>query len=311
MQKSKILKILILGLGYVGSELAYSLAKSNEVIVVDHGKKFSELGEKLSNVKLIKGDITNEDLIRDVTKDVDVICYCVNTGGVTDCENNLEVYKKINIDDFQKLLLNIENISSRFILFSSTFVYSNIENNDEKSITNPETLYGKLRLSQESLLVKNVEKYTILRISNIYGHENFQKSKFYNVIDRFIINALDEKDIILNGDGTQLADFVHISDLIRIFHNILENEKENSIFNISNEKRLEISEIGEIINCIASNEYNKKSFIQKRNTNKKLPDIPSTSSNKIVRDYGWKTNQDIKKRLEEIFETHFKNNLDN
>ena len=303
------MKILILGLGYVGSELAYSLAKLHEVVVIDHGQKFLELKEKLSNIKLIRGDITDCDLIRDITKDVDVICYCINTGGVTDCESDPELYKKINIDDFHKLLINIENISARFILFSSAFVYSNMKDNDEKSETNPETLYGKLRLEQESLLIKNIKKYTILRISNIYGHENFQNSKFYNVIDKFITNTLNQKNIVLNGDGTQLADFIHISDLMRIFPNFLEDEN-NHVFNISNGKRLEICKVAEIISHIASNTYNKESFIEKNN-GEKLPDIPSTSSNKIVIDFGWKTNQNMIKRLEEIFDVYSRYNFNN
>ena len=113
---------------------------------------------------------------------------------------------------------------------SSVFVYPDSEQNFEYTLPNPITLYGKLRLEQESLLEKSCFPYTILRISNIYGHQHLWETKFDNVIDKFISNALSKKDLTLYGDGKQLVDLLHIKyfinillDQIHIHINLLRN----------------------------------------------------------------------------------------
>ena len=129
------MKILILGTGYVGSEIASSLSKNHIVTCIDHGNNFSDFSGKLENIKLVKGEIQNKNLIKEFSKDVDLICYCINTGGVVDCMENSELYKKINVDDFQELLESIENKNCHFLLLSTSFVYSNSEKNYEDSVT--------------------------------------------------------------------------------------------------------------------------------------------------------------------------------
>ena len=194
------MKILILGTGYVGSEIASSLSKNHIVTCIDHGNNFSDFSGKLENIKLVKGEIQNKNLIKEFSKDVDLICYCINTGGVVDCMENSELYKKINVDDFQELLESIENKNCHFLLLSTSFVYSNSEKNYEDSVTKPLTLYGKFRLEQESLLTKSNFPYTILRIANIYGHQNFLK-RFLTLFLVFILRTLKHYTNLLSEKG--------------------------------------------------------------------------------------------------------------
>ena len=295
------MKILILGTGYVGSEIASSLSKNHIVTCIDHGNNFSDFSGKLENIKLVKGEIQNKNLIKEFSKDVDLICYCINTGGVVDCMENSELYKKINVDDFQELLESIENKNCHFLLLSTSFVYSNSEKNYEDSVTKPLTLYGKFRLEQESLLTKSNFPYTILRIANIYGHQNFCVSKFNNVIDKFISNIFSNQEISLYGDGTQLVDFVHIDNFLKILNQIIDDKSKNEIYNISNEFRMSISDIVNDMKNIAETKYNISVQLNKRDDDP-LPNIPNTSTSKIQKKFLWKNSQNMNLKLESMFE---------
>ena len=69
--------------------------------------------------------------------------------------------------------------------------------------------------------MKSILPYTILRMSNIYGHQHFFDAKFNNVIDKFILNIFSNREISLYGDGKQLVDFVHIDDFLNILDQIV------------------------------------------------------------------------------------------
>ena len=112
------MKILILGTGYLGSEIAFSLSKTHNITCIDHGNNSSKLNFKNRKIEFFQDDLKNENLIKKLSRDVDLICYCINTGGVVDCLENSDLYKKINIEDFKQLLELIDNKKCHFLLLS-------------------------------------------------------------------------------------------------------------------------------------------------------------------------------------------------
>ena len=76
-------RILITGgCGFIGSHLSRELSKFNKIIVVDnflHGNKLKE-GNK--NIKIIKGDICDENLLIKLSKKIDVIFHLAAYLGV-------------------------------------------------------------------------------------------------------------------------------------------------------------------------------------------------------------------------------------
>ena len=296
------MKILILGTGYLGSEIAFSLSKTHNITCIDHGNNSSKLNFKNRKIKFFQDDLKNENLIKKLSRDVDLICYCINTGGVVDCLENSDLYKKINIDDFKQLLELIDNKKCHFLLLSTAFVYSDSEMNSEDCAPNPETLYGKFRFEQETLLMKSNLPYTILRMSNIYGHQHFFDAKFNNVIDKFILNIFSNREISLYGDGKQLVDFVHIDDFLNLLDQIVSKKPKNEIYNISNESRISINDLAINMKNIAKNKYNLSVLLKKQSDTDKLPNIPYTSTSKIQKNFSWKNSDNMKLRLESIFE---------
>ena len=251
-------KILILGTGSVGSEIAYSFYDKNEIICVDHGKNFSKTRNLLPNAILIKNDIHNVGLFKKEIKDSEIIFYSVDTGTIQSCLNYPEKYKEINTVLFRKLLKSISRLNSHFFLLSSNFVYSDIANVTEITKPNPETLYGKLRLAQENILKSSSFTYTILRLSNIFGYGKFFNLGNMSAVEKFIDCAFMGKKIVLHGNGNQKVDYLCKTDLMDLLRILIRKLSENRIYNVCSGITKPISEIAESIKIIALEKFKKK-----------------------------------------------------
>ena len=95
--------------------------------------------------------------------------------------------KKTNYSSFKGIidLFNKLNKKPRVIFISSSLVYE-ISNNklNEKSITKPSTLYGKLKLKSENFLKVNYKNYCILRLFNVYGQSQPQNFFIPDIIKK-------------------------------------------------------------------------------------------------------------------------------
>ena len=115
-------------------------------------------------------------------------------------------------------------------------VYGNFKksevNEDEKC--DPIGIYGSLKYAGEKLInsYNQVFKlpYTIVRPSALYGERCISR----RVGQIFIESALNNKEIIINGDGEEKLDFTYVQDLTEGFVKIIENKNsKNEIFNIT------------------------------------------------------------------------------
>ena len=71
------------------------------------------------------------------------------------------------------------------IHFSTNSVFENSSfktNGNENDIPAPTSFYGKTKLDGEKELIKNSNKYTIIRISNLYSHDLAFKTNLSKII---------------------------------------------------------------------------------------------------------------------------------
>ena len=298
------MKILIAGAGSIGSEIAYLFSNEYEIICIDHGRNFSILKKKLPKVRFVKGDINNEKLIRTEAKAVDFVFYCTDTGSVISCINSPVKYEKINEKDFKKFIKIVDSVSDcHFFLFSSCYVYPDMKNATEMVLTDPETIYGKLRLNQEEILKNSKLHHTILRLSNVFGYGHFFNVGVSGAIEKFIDCVFTNKEITLHGDGSQSVDYLYKDELMNLLK-ILIKTKPQDTYNVASGKTYSIAEIAEIINNIVFAEYMKKTKIVKMDTNSKIPNSPKLSIRKIIKDTYWRPSTNIEKQIREIIRVY-------
>jgi UDP-glucose 4-epimerase len=293
-------KIVIAGSGYIGAEIAFTFYDNYEVVCIDHGKNFDDIKKKLPNVMCVEGDLNDESLIKKEIRCCDIFFYCLDTGGVVDCIKFPSKYYDINVTRFKQLLKSLAHKELHFFLFSSSFVYPDIQKITEETEPNPETLYGKLRMNQEQILKDGDLNFTILRLSNIFGYGQFFNIGNKGAIEKFIDNVFEGKNIILHGDGTQLVDYLHIIDLMNLLKILAKNLPKNQIYNISSGQRRSILNIAEIIKNNAANEFNIKTEIIKMDKKTKMPNLPLTMPQKIISHASWKPSTDIKLKIKEM-----------
>ena len=120
------MKILITGgAGYVGSALTpYLLQKGHEVTVIDLMIYGEDVLDNHKNLKKIKGDIRNQDLLTKIIPGHDAVLHLACISNDPSFELNPSLGKSINYDAFEPLVkISRESKVKKFISASSSSVY--------------------------------------------------------------------------------------------------------------------------------------------------------------------------------------------
>ena len=137
-----------------------------------------------------------------------------------------------------------------FIYFSSSMVYGHFNGAavTEETTCNPLGIYGALKYSGEKIVIAYNQvfnlPYTIIRPSALYGERCVSR----RVGQIFLENAIQGKDVVIHGDGSDGLDFTYIEDLIQGVVKIIENENAiNQTFNITYGQSRNISDMAKLI----------------------------------------------------------------
>jgi nucleoside-diphosphate-sugar epimerase len=137
-----------------------------------------------------------------------------------------------------------------FIYFSSSMVYGNFPDGfvSEDTPCNPLGIYGALKFGGEKLVIAYNQvfglPYTILRPSALYGERCVSR----RVAQIFVENAVQGRNITINGDGSDRLDFTYIGDLVDGIARVIDNERSrNQIFNMTYGQSRSLSELAEIV----------------------------------------------------------------
>ena len=115
---------------------------------------------------------------------------------------------------------------------------------DEKHPVNPICQYGASKHTVEHYLymyrVNYGLEYTVLRYPNVYGPRQDPKGEA-GVIAIFIGKMLAKEPVIINGDGEQQRDFVHVSECA--YANYLALQAPSGIYNLGSGYGVSVNQI--------------------------------------------------------------------
>ena len=203
-------KILITGgAGYVGVSLTEQLLKDNhEVTILDLFLYGEDVLENNKNLKKIKGDIRNIDIIKSSFKDKDIIIHLACISNDPSFELNPTLGKSINLDPFEPMVKTAKELGvKRFIFASSSSVYGI---KDEKDVTedmslNPLTDYSKYKAMCEEILFKyksNDFITTVIRPATVCG---YSKRLRLDLVVNILTNLAYHNRLITIFGGEQLT----------------------------------------------------------------------------------------------------------
>ena len=258
-------KILITGgAGFIGSNLCEKLLKNNNhVICLDNfltgSRKNIEKFLSNRNFSLIEGDICNIKDCNKAVKGVDYVLHQAALGSVPRSIVDPILTTNINISGFVNILFaSIDADVKRFVYAASSSTYGDHVGlpKVEEKIGNPLSPYAITKYVNE-MFAQNFSKiYDIeivgLRYFNVFGKNQSPDGAYAAVIPKFMIQLMNHKSPIINGDGNYSRDFTYIENVVQA--NILAMTTDSSklyssckvnhqVFNVAYGQRTTLNEL--------------------------------------------------------------------
>lgn len=263
----KPIALVVGGAGFIGSHLCDQLIKNFKVICLD------DLSSgRIENISHLLRNPHFEFVRHNISKPIDLEnikelkSFRVDLFGLKQIfhlasPSNPMDLEKLPIETLLINSLGTKNIldlslkyKAKFLFTSSSSIYRESEEKikeDHLAKIDPRKAENFLPIAKqfaENLIVNYQKKYNldlkIVRLFNIYG----PREKLFNgrVISNFIGNALEEKDLVVYGDGEQVRTFCYVSDAIEGMVRMI-NSSETGPINLGGEEEITISQLGQRI----------------------------------------------------------------
>ena len=250
--------VLTGGSGFIGSHLSNELLKSseNKLIVIDNllTGNLDNIQDLLDheNATFIQHDV--QDHI-EIDEKVDYVFHLASAASpVAYTENPVNTLKAGSLGTINTLGLARKH-GAEYFLASTSEVYGDPlitpQNEEYWGNVNPNgerSMYDEAKRFAEAATATYARSYDIktkiIRIFNTYG-PNMQLNDG-RVVTNLIVQALNDEDLTIYGDGSQTRSFSYVSDTVA---GIIAMMKSNhyEVFNIGNPYEMTIKELAETI----------------------------------------------------------------
>jgi UDP-glucose 4-epimerase len=219
------------GLGFIGSNLAHRLADLGaDVLLVD--SLIPDYGGNLYNIEDIKdrvrvniADVRQQSTMNYLVRHVDVIFNLA--GQVSHIDSMRDPYTDLEINCRSQLSLleacRRNNPKAKVVFAGTRQVYGKPDSLPvtEQHLVRPTDVNGINKAAGEyyHLVYNNVfgVRACSLRLTNVYGPRQLVKHNRQGFIGWFIRLVVEDREIEIYGDGSQLRDFVFVDDAAEAF----------------------------------------------------------------------------------------------
>lgn len=227
------------GCGFIGRHLVKDLLTHGyHVTILD---KVDSGISNLKNVKFLQGDVLDIKTVRTALDDARFVIHLAALIDAEDSTRRPLPYMATNILGTKNVLHACTESDSveKFVLASTAAVYGHCKQmpiceDDELAPISP---YGQSKVVAEEH-VRSFQRETginsiILRLFNVYGAgQNDRANSYSGVITKFLEDLVNNRDLIIFGDGSQTRDFFNVADAVNAFRLALEKSQVSGTFNI-------------------------------------------------------------------------------
>ena len=250
--------VLTGGSGFIGSHLSKELLKNgeNKLIVVDNllTGNLNNIQDLLDheNATFIQHDV--QDHI-EIDEKVDYVLHLASAASpVAYTENPVNTLKAGSLGTINTLGLARKH-GAEYFLASTSEVYGDPlitpQNEEYWGNVNPNgerSMYDEAKRFAEAATATYARSYDlktkIIRIFNTYG-PNMQLNDG-RVVTNLIVQALNDEDLTIYGDGSQTRSFSYVSDTVAGIIAMMESNH-YEVFNIGNPYEMTVKELAETI----------------------------------------------------------------
>jgi nucleoside-diphosphate-sugar epimerase len=217
-------RVLIIGCGYVGFELAMGLQGPGVEVtgwVHTHSSAFSI--QDLGLARIIVGSVGDAAVWRAAGDDYAFVVHCASSRGGGEFAYD-EVFRRgaERMTDYAK--------KARKLFVSSTSVYGQVDGEvvTEESAAEPGTATGRILREAERIALAGGA--TVLRSSGIYG-----RGKYYGPGRGGLLDKLRRGEAVIEGDGARWMNQVHKCDLVAALIHAREHARPGEIYNATDD----------------------------------------------------------------------------
>ena len=301
------MKILVTGAdGFIGSHLVELLLKKKHIVFAlcmynsfnDHGWLN---GLKNKNLKIISGDIRDQDFCLKISKKIDVIFNLAALISIPYSYNSTESFLQTNILGTYNICLSAKkNKVNRLIQLSTSEVYGTAKYIpiDEKHPKVAQSPYSASKISADAIAQSFYHSFdldvVIARPFNTFGPRQSLRA----VIPTIISQSLSNEKIVL-GNINSRRDFTYVLDTCEGLYSLINKRaKSGEVFNIGSKKHYSIKNVIKIVKKKIQNfptiEIDKKRIRPKNSE----VDLLSCDFKKINKATGFKPKINFEKGIE-------------
>ena len=296
------------GAGFIGSAFVRMLAQHDGRQVVNLDKlTYAGNLENLSSVpsgpnyRFVHGDICDEALVMSTVEETrpDVIVHFAAESHVDRSIHSPGAFFETNLRGTLTLLeaARLLNVP-RFLHVSTDEVYGSIDSPHEADENYPlraSSPYSASKAGSDLLALSYFVTYklpvTVTRASNNYGPYQFPEK----LIPLMISNAIEDKSLPIYGDGMQIRDWLYVDDHCRAILAAIEMGRPGEIYNIGGSRALpNVDVVRKILAALGKPESLMQSVKDRPGHDRRY----ALSSEKLMRETGWKSEMAFEQGLE-------------
>jgi len=248
------------GCGFLGIYMTRELvSRGYTVKVYDRCIKAFE-----ESVEYIEGDILDQEKVDSTIKGSNIVYNLAAISDIDECvQRPIEAMKYNVIGNGIIMQSCLDHKVDRYVFSSSVYAYNDIGG-----------IYSSTKKASESFIKDFAKyyglKYTILQYGTIYGVGAPKENSMYN----YLKSALIDKKIKYLGDGSEIREYIHVSDASRLGIDVLDTGYENKTLIITGHNPTNVKDlfrmIQEVIGGDIDVEYNFSPQIGKKKSHYKI-----------------------------------------
>ncbi|MCM3878741.1 MAG: NAD-dependent epimerase/dehydratase family protein [Vicinamibacterales bacterium] len=254
------------GLGFIGSNLARSLADLGadvllmDSLIPDSGANFFNIDGIADRLRVNIADVRQESTMNHLVRDREVIFNLA--GQVSHIDSMRDPYTDLEINCRSQLSIleacRKNNPDVKVVFAGTRQVYGKPDSLPvtEDHLVRPTDVNGINKAAGENyhLLYNNVfnVRACSLRLTNVYGPRQLIRHNRQGFIGWFIRLALENEEIQIFGDGSQVRDFVYVDDAADAFLRAGASDAVNGkVFNVGGTEPISHSDLVKVLIDVA------------------------------------------------------------
>ena len=250
------MRILVAGgAGFIGSHIVDSLLENRHEVAVFDNLSTGRRENVPAGVPLHVGDVCDAARLKAVFDETKPEAVCLQAAQMSVSRSVREpgFDAQVNLLGLLGVMENCVRVGTKKVVFASSggVLYGDVfEPAPETTPSNPVSPYGISKYAGELYLQFFAREHGIrtvaLRYSNVYGPRQNPHGEA-GVVAIFAQKMLAGKQVVINGDGRYIRDYVYVGDVARANHLALEMNLPDAFtaFNIGTGSPTDVNELAE------------------------------------------------------------------